>query len=473
MSWPNDFINVVCARFGTSVLEKVYEKMASMTYSTAFTGIDSPGCASELLAHAVASRLGLPVKGMTHLNGIERNDNCADELAIHPSRPICLHFDQEDFWEPGAAKVLDIASASSKLNFETMLPFIKRAEETIKRSAACRHHPGHLCVFRKASCHIAGTPCVDWSWMGPRTGSEGRTIRAFGAWCAQRRLVQEAIVGMECSDRFDADLLERALGDIYVVNHGKVDPVSLGWPCRRERFWAPLLHKELVSLAVSSWSNVVPLFQRVLQTTWRVFLCADNEDLMSELAWAIGRKKSIACISGHDIEHFKAMRAEEPDKFWKTAFREALSEFEESNLEHYESTVGTDRVHMLGQNPKPPTNRGVSSGSTVLHTIISNAAIQWVCEAGRWLTPTELLVANAIPTTHKHGLGSRCSSFALGGPSRARERKRADVAHQAGNTMNCLVCGVFWMYCLVWTDIADVQQSPDVDVQDVFFRRAK
>ena len=60
--------------------------------------------------------------------------------------------------------------------------------------------------------------------MGPQKGKSGKTARPYAAWCLQRRQVQEALVGVECSDKFKPDILTDALGDLYVLAPSIVDP---------------------------------------------------------------------------------------------------------------------------------------------------------------------------------------------------------------------------------------------------------
>ena len=221
-----------------------------------------------------------------------------------------------------------------------------------------------------------------------------------------------------------------------------------------------LLHRVLVLEAVSSFSNVVPIFRRKLATTWRVFLTASDAEIVAEVMWALKRKLSIASsVENHDISFYETMLTTDPARF-VSSFRSALTENELARLHHYEKTVGDQHVHMLNQNPMPPSSHGQSSSPTILHTIISNAGIQWISERGRWVTPSEFLIANGIPTTYHLGnvtspAGGRCSSFCSGGTHERSNRKRSNVAYQAGNTMNVSVTGIFWLYCLCWVQLRE------------------
>jgi hypothetical protein len=211
---------------------------------------------------------------------------------------------------------------------------------------------------------------------------------------------------------------------------------------------------------VASLANVVPLFQRLLKCTWHIFKTASKADLLDELFWAVNRKKSRAALAGRDRSYYEEVLKSSPDTFWSSAFREALTDFEGTVLSYYEDTVGTDRVHMLNQDPRPPRNHGISSTPTIMHTIIANTGVQWDCTSARWMTPLELLIVNGVPVNYKLGnlaspTGARCSSFCPGvSHARSSPRKRAAVAHQSGNTMNVMVSGVFLFYILGWIDLS-------------------
>ena len=137
---------------------------------------------------------------------------------------------------------------------------------------------------------------------------------------------------------------------------------------------------------------------------------------------------------------------EAKDSFWL-----ALNPTEQEYLSDYESKcVGC--VYQLNQSPA--ANQHMMSTPTHLHCLIHNCGLLYSTEFGRWLMPSELLVAQGFPT-HP---GSTpwaynqarpvCSfnaqrSMAHGGPRKARH-----VAGQVGNSMHVNVVGVVLLWSL-------------------------
>ena len=152
----------------------------------------------------------------------------------------------------------------------------------------------------------------------------------------------------------------------------------------------------------------------------------------------------------------------------------AMTEFEYKGQQYYqtECKAGMLKCHMLNQNPVPPVSRGISSGITIMHTLISNMGLVWVAPQQRFLVPEEMLIMNGIPTRRCLGNvhsddADCCSSFAL---DRALKRKRNAMTHQAGNTMNVAVCGAFWIYCL--GVVKRMRGSTQADIEAASARRA-
>eukprot|EP00969_Alexandrium_andersonii_P278352 12304040-Alexandrium_andersonii.AAC.1 len=450
--WPDHFVEFIEKQWGESKVSMLAQAFQGLSYSTAFSGIDSPGCSLLMLEAALAWKLKSDVRTATHRNAIEMDEECAAELSCHPSRPQCLHVNQEDFWHATVRDRLDQLEQSDSLNLDILESIVKCSDKFIKNCAHCRHH-GADCPYNQCAMHVAGVPCVDWSPMGKGSREKGRTARVFACWCAQRRKVYEPVVLVECSSRFDPAMLDRMLGDLYQIDHCVLDTRDFGWPGRRKRFWGVLVSKASGLGVEKPLREFSPLFRRVLQCSWRVFIQGRTQEALDELIWAVRRKKSLAFQTGTSVDEFLRWKDSEPDKFWETAFRKALTAFELESLCEYERQPdGLSQAHMLNQNPH--AERGVSSDGPIMHTVISNAGIQWASPFNRWFTPRELLLANGIPVTFGLGhvggsTGFRASSFCSGGTLRKSPRKRQNIQHQAGNTMNTMTVGVMWLFCML------------------------
>lgn len=71
-----------------------------------------------------------------------------------------------------------------------------RGVDVMSNVAYCHCHQ-RLCPYPRATLHIAGPPCVDWSSMGLGKGKDGPTYKHFAAWCGMRKSVREPCILME------------------------------------------------------------------------------------------------------------------------------------------------------------------------------------------------------------------------------------------------------------------------------------
>ena len=75
------------------------ERLSSMTYSTAFSGIDAPGCALEVGLRQLCGERH-PQGKPTHLYGVEWLRASQAELMAMPNPPVCLCRDISELWKP-------------------------------------------------------------------------------------------------------------------------------------------------------------------------------------------------------------------------------------------------------------------------------------------------------------------------------------------------------------------------------------
>jgi hypothetical protein len=248
------------------------------------------------------------------------------------------------------------------------------------------------------------------------------------------------------------------LEDDYVVFSAIMDPQQFGWPGRRKRYLGVAFHKTYVLQTYSTLDNVLPIFERIMTQglDWQVFFVAENEadldgELDIELAWAGNRKTSRA--EGRSMEELKALPG--------GPFLASLNNMEAGNARVYPAT----HLGMLNQTPE--RGFGISSQpGHPLHTLIKNAALHFSKHHGRWLTGSEMLIANGFPVLRRHAnpRGSAASLCSFAGSVRTREqRDRQTMAGQSGNTINVVVAGVveffFLLYCRPLDEIPFVQRA--------------
>eukprot|EP00969_Alexandrium_andersonii_P266627 11784267-Alexandrium_andersonii.AAC.1 len=76
--------------------------MSANTMTTAFSGIDGPSTAANMLAAGIDKELGCSVVLGSHLNATEWNKESQYELMMHPHKPACLHTDVAEFFRDEA-----------------------------------------------------------------------------------------------------------------------------------------------------------------------------------------------------------------------------------------------------------------------------------------------------------------------------------------------------------------------------------
>ena len=84
----------------------------------------------------------------------------------------------------------------------------------------------------------------------------------------------------------------------------------------------------------------------------------------------------------------------------------------------------------LNQNP---AKHGQSSSRRILHAMIRNCGIVYIPAARRWLTPREMMYAQAFPR------GKTVFDFAG-----QAKRSHSTMCSQMGNSMNVACCGAMW-----------------------------
>eukprot|EP00974_Lingulodinium_polyedra_P025196 2436254-Lingulodinium_polyedra.AAC.1 len=182
-------------------------------------------------------KTGATVAFPRHLQACERDKDARLELLAHPSRPHCLFSDVNDFWRQPVRELLESFREKETLKFENIKQAVLASSKSTTTSAHCVIHR-QRCQLRRGRCHWAGPPCVDWSSMGPQKRDSGKTIIDWGAWAACRRQLQEPMIIIENSDRYDTTIYVKVFGDLYHVESAIICPTRLGFCGRRSRSWA-------------------------------------------------------------------------------------------------------------------------------------------------------------------------------------------------------------------------------------------
>ena len=148
--------------------------------------------------------------------------------------------------------------------------------------------------------------------------------------------------------------------------------------------------------------NVLPLFYRMLKTTFHDFLVADRDrrlgdSMEDELIWAANRPTSRAHLKYQDVHELKEIS--------QTPYYEALTFGELKFLDEYQlKGIEDRRCVMLNQSEE--RGYGIkSSEDGILHPLIRNPALHFVTDSAagikRWLTGYEMLLCQGFPVLNE------------------------------------------------------------------------
>ena len=328
----------------------VRHNLRNLKLSTAFAGVCAPSCALECLASAYQEGEGSGIAA--YMSAIEWNPAAACELQALPKPPECRFADIMDF--VGNSSLKQAIAVPCDMGDMSGTRDVLLKPGVVGLTAQCSEH-GSLCTLRRATGHVAGTPCTDFSRIGAKRKDQGRTMANLFVWVHLRMLLREPWVLCENVEDFPATILESLLGALYYVSTTVVcSHDTFGLPMARKRRYTLLVLKNGCALT-RPLSCVKELFGRRREDTftWREYLVAGSGELANELAWASKRPSALG----------PPLPVGDP-----RAFLKALTRDEETTRRKYDN-IAVNSVVSLNQRPD---KRPSMSTSSVLHTITKN-----------------------------------------------------------------------------------------------------
>lgn len=364
---------------GRRWIRQFERKTQQTSFSTSFSGIDTPSIALAMLQLG-ANELLVPeclngpnrrtqAPSMNNLWACEKYGPSQEELLRSPHGPGCVFADMEGFWVDSVRQKAHALHASRMV--ESVLVPLVMSGRASRQAAWCVKHQ-KFCKAETADVHIAGTPCVAYSPRGSVLGLQDITVLVYLAWISQRRLCQECWVVQENVDEFPTDHLRQMLEDIYEIVCCVINPALLGWPVQRVRKYHVMRHRKKTTPFSCSFHLFAKLFVkdpseeiRSLQPRWDVFLVAAVTELQSELEWASSRKESRQpCSKIGD----KWMRMTPEGSYFQ-----CLTPNERKGLGKY-MDLFPRQVFQLNQNPDITATH---SNNEHMFTLIRNAGVYW------------------------------------------------------------------------------------------------
>ncbi len=79
--------------------------------------------------------------------------------------------------------------------------------------------------------------------QGKRDGESAESMLSFASWCSLNLALQHKIITGENSDKCRKDMLVKTHGHMYAVMSLILCGTRSGWPVRRDRLYAVMIHK--------------------------------------------------------------------------------------------------------------------------------------------------------------------------------------------------------------------------------------
>lgn len=174
-AWPAHALQKLRELHGAAAVERARCALLrdGATMSTAFSGVDTPGVAADMLASELAGGRcadGNAPRGMASLHATELLEESRIELQLLPNPPGCIFTNIMSFLSPRVQGTLQGPGGALLMHEDLRQLFLKRGVITLR--AYCAVHQKQ-CVAARSHVHVAGTPCVDWSSQGARKKAQG------------------------------------------------------------------------------------------------------------------------------------------------------------------------------------------------------------------------------------------------------------------------------------------------------------
>eukprot|EP00973_Karenia_brevis_P073983 10281868-Karenia_brevis.AAC.1 len=164
-AFPQEAFKICSKVFGASdqtTNEAIASIMGGTTFSSCFSGVDTPGTADCMATCQLSELLQRRIGHMRHLSAVEYFPPSQKELLAHPNPPCCLFTDMESFWHPSIRdKLKDMKRRGLTMSFRSLLPIIKQTG-ACKHRAYCMVHD-RQCPVGRAKINRSGLPCINFS----------------------------------------------------------------------------------------------------------------------------------------------------------------------------------------------------------------------------------------------------------------------------------------------------------------------
>lgn len=433
---------------------------ASLTLSTAFSGVGCPEIAGSMVCCYFLAHLGISVLGSNYprhlrtLWAVECEPDAQDELRHSAYGPEHLFENTLNFISSDVRRRI-IQKSTQWSNAQ--LAAVGRAGDTCLSGAKCLcHNALTLCLALASDMHVAGSPCIDYSrqWHAAKQ-TDGDSFPSTYAWMLHRLHCLEALIVHENVAGFPVELMVDVLGHVYLIFTHIYDSIRLGWVSTRSRRFTILVRRDLFVSIALPFEEYISMCRRHTAMTYHCFLTASAAEIQGELEWASARPTSMTSVPDHllsavlfdECEQWGAPLEEVVKVAKENQHTRALIPSECRRLYQYRQlalrTGGATALFFLAAYLGQEVNTHPQwSCKGSINTIVSHSPILFVQAFGRWACPTELLATQGIASSDAHINFGETTTFCTPRPG----RDRAQIIVQAGNGMNTHAVGLAMLW---------------------------
>lgn len=401
-----------------------------------------------MLAYEIADLLGVDrARSVNYISACDKDFDCREEASIHPANPGHIFRDVEEQISNEAHQHIRALKGTSHFTFQGMTRYLLSRTDVVKSRVRCEKCNAD-CPLEKAGTVVAGIPCVNITPVGDQMKYSGYSMTSWAVFFTVLMHLGDSLAIIECSSLIDPLQIENIVGNTYIMVYKAFCCTSIGWPNRRRRWYAILIHRCNVLLHCCHLDSAINLFTRVCACTFNVFLVATQNELNEELQWALERRSSR--LYGYSADEVACL---------DFPMEDALTNLESHLLERTYRANHPNTTYNLSQ-----ASFETHGTADVSHCMTHNGP-DFVDEARRWFVPNERLLQLGFPVYD--GLASRTGecwpvcSFNV--PRTSSERTRQNLMNQAGNSMNLPVMGIMWVFAYLFVIRSTLEDKDGLD----------
>lgn len=265
MDWPLALVRTL-QNWDMEAMQLLIYNLQNLKYSSHYSGIDMNFIGLTYIVIALKHlNLAPDLEFPAHIHSCDSSSMCQELLKKYkpPFRPQHVLGDLENRLSDDARERLAELERPSDCAFPEVVRYCND-QKTLVLDEPGSYPPEKedYCELHEKSCRVwdgpvrdfaegltlnsAGTACLDYTPFGQSKGPAGDCQQPYMVWRGERVVRQEALTIQECSDRFPVqEQLKSKVEPNFQVQHALLCPSYFGYPKRRRRSYAAIIHRLL------------------------------------------------------------------------------------------------------------------------------------------------------------------------------------------------------------------------------------